>query len=164
MAIWYAFWIVFLDEWGHWSLGILDWSWWYCSGFGGRWILQFQGMFLDSVFSGIHWIHHEWFVFSWLVMQKSGNSQAVAVEWFSITLGSSHERDLLSKTPQKIEEEVFKFKFAQLQRTTCDAKKSSQSSTLALLFVPYTLGFFGPSTYGCWTKNMVFTPPNHPFW
>lgn len=103
MAI-YAFLCFF--EWGHWSLGILTEVGDTAENFGASVqlvkILIFQGTFLDSVFRRIHWIHDEWFFFSWWqVVLYCGGSWMI----FSAS-------EFLSKTPQKIQQEVFKFNLA----------------------------------------------------
>ena len=102
MAI-YAFLCFF--EWGHWSLGILTEVGSTAEDFRASVqlvkILIFQGTFLDSVFRRIHWIHDEWFVFS-------GGSWMIFSSAWIITFSS----DFLSKTPQKIQKEVFKFNLA----------------------------------------------------
>lgn len=107
MAI-YAFLCFF--EWGHWSLGILTEVGSTAEDFRASVqlvkILIFQGTFLDSAFRRIHWIHDEWFVFS-------GGSWMIFSSAWIITFSS----DFLSKTPQKIQKEVFKFNLA-LQRQT----------------------------------------------
>lgn len=103
MAI-YAFLCFF--EWGHWSLGILTEVGDTAENFGASVqlvkILILQGTFLDSVFRRIHWIHDEWFFFSWWqVVLYCGGSWMI----FSAS-------EFLSKTPQKIQQEVFKFNLA----------------------------------------------------